>query len=158
MLPLAAMESLKELTKRRKYRALDTDFLRHFPQRQRGYVANLFCYAVRSGARLPSDVVGQVKNDCLTRLRNHEGQTEKFLLGRIDTIEALAYAKRTLAWESLTFQEKAEYRAIANQQHGVMPATEKQLNYIKWLGSSEVPSDCLSASSLIKRLLKQRES
>lgn len=163
--------SLRKITKTRKFKALDSRFLERFPLHQRGFVANMFCNAVRNGAQIPLEVIEYLKQDCLIRLgANRDAQrTEKILFDCLDTIQALSYAKRTITWETFTLEEKAEYRIVASSEYKARtsrernmitksmsgkPVTEKQLNYIKWLGSSEMPSDRLEASRLIEKLLQ----
>ncbi len=141
-------------------------FLSRFAQARKSYVANLFVYAVRRGARTPDAVMTSVRQElrtCQDRARYwHNGEAESRYTEVAATInehpdEARAFAIWALEWEQLSRAEKARQRdqdgdAYRQAWMKQQPPTDKQISYLSKLGFHGEIESKAHASELIDRL------
>ena len=141
-------------------------FLEHFPQRQRSLTANVFCYAVRRGARTVDAVLAAVRADVEDRLRTARRYREPERIAQFSDFlaaltthraDARAYAQHTLEWEALGLHGKEQVKQARGAEHQrrwmeTQPPTDRQIEYLRALGwFAEVRSKA-EASDLIDRL------
>lgn len=137
----------------------DTPFLHHFDQPRRSLIANMFCSAIRSGAKTVGAVICSVRGDAQRRLLTGDAEqqtTQRLLLSLLDGQEALAFAQRALEWEKLSFDEKDLIKRARGEEYrrGSMrakPPTQKQIEYLRSLGCHTTPSHRQHASELIEQ-------
>ena len=146
------------------------EFLELFPQNQRSLTANMFCSAVRLGARTVDAVLAAVRADVESRLRSARrygdgARIRQFSAFRdyLDTesASARAYARWTLGWESLSIAQKDEIKTQRGAEHRQrwmqsQPPTDRQIAYLRALGWTADVSSKAKASELIDRLRSRR--
>lgn len=119
-------------------------------------MANLFCYAVRSGCITPTSIIDHVKQNANGRYAEVPEIIEQNLESATD------FALYVLKWESLTFAEKRAVKekkgaAYRNAYLSKQPPTEKQLRFLKSLGYKGPIESKLDAMRMIDQLLKRRD-
>lgn len=144
------MKDSEQSPELRAYLETSDAFLRHFPPRRRGVVANHFLNPIRDYNHLsPEEVVHWV-----IRKRPHE--TGAVASDHYE--EALNYAKNRLAWERLTKAEKLHVRGTNADGGGSSddPPTEKQIAFAKDLGITKIPDTKGEIGRLIGEAVAER--
>lgn len=155
---------------RQKY--LDT-----IPEHRRSFIANIFLHAIRGGwYPYPSEkcgptasatqVQGRLHIDLARRIRDQhiEADRRELLEAVLDDLyEPLTerYICYCIEYERLSLDEKAmlkSKRRVGAMFEGMRerPPSEKQLDYLRSLGCTEIPRDMAHASELIDAALKGR--
>jgi hypothetical protein len=145
-------------------------FLSRLPRPFAGHLSDLFHDAVRAGRGTPSEVVQWVVADVLRRLerqtRPDAAEAQRALLGAMaaDPEGARAYAAHCLHWRALPQSERQKLKQDQRDAHRAammesLPATEKQIGFLRVLGySGPPPPSRAEASRLIDERKQQREA
>lgn len=145
----------------------DGKFLADYPRAGQGTITNWFCYAVRDGAKTPSEVLSTVAYTVQRRI----GVNQNYSLSDADLLtllehltdpEADEFAAFIIERESLPADERERLKAESGKtyQQAYManePPTEKQVSYLKYLKCATVPTSKLEASQLIDEILKAKK-
>ena len=140
-------------------------FLSLFPKNTQSTIANLFCNAVRNGAKSVPAIIEAVEWDVIRRkeygISEHHCFApiiEQFHDAVIDPAgDAPNFAAFILWRESLTAEQKARLKAdkgrpYAEQKMSGEAATPAQLRYLQGLGVTDVPDSKLQASQWIDKI------
>jgi hypothetical protein len=124
------------------------EFLNNFEPRRRSLIANMFCNAVRDGAKTIDAVIAWVDDDASKRLKSMT------LFGMCDAenesvVNSLRTLQELIALDSETtaFVEHILWRETL---------TCKQIAYLKSLGCPTEPQTKFEASQLIEQWLKKK--
>ncbi len=129
-------------------------FLEFFEPKLRSGVANNFLEVIRKGETDPGKV--------LTKLLNNSWRSHLHGTIRQYYTQARQYVEYLLQWESLSFEEKDQIKRARSQEYidqhmEKLPATVKQVNYLRSLGyAGTVPENRRKAKELIDKFLKQK--
>jgi hypothetical protein len=145
------------------------DYLKQFPARRTGPLANDFHNAVRAGCRSPLEILVVVSLKHKTQLGSRWATEEDRAFHRqvLETIHgedrqpAVRYAAYVIAYEALTYPERQrlkDRRAAPYRKQGMegKPVTDAQRRLLFDLGATEEPADRKEASELIDALLSER--
>ena len=138
-------------------------FLSLFPQNTQSTIANLFCNAVRGGAKTIPDIIQAVEWDLIRRQQEgYEGCLATIMDQLHDAVidpagDAPNFAAFILWREGLTPEAKARLKAdkgrpYAEQKMSGEAATPAQLRYLQGLGVTDVPDSKLQASQWIDKI------
>lgn len=138
-------------------------FLSLFPKNTQSTIANLFCNAVRGGAKTIPDIIQAVEWDLIRRQQEgYEGCLATIMDQLHDAVidpagDAPNFAAFILWREGLTPEAKARLKAgkgrpYVDQFMAQQPATEPQLRALRNLGVKEVPASKLQASEWIEKI------
>ena len=138
-------------------------FLSLFPKNTQSTIANLFCNAVRGGAKTIPDIIQAVEWDLIRRQQEgYEGCLATIMDQLHDAVidpagDAPNFAAFILWREGLTPEAKARLKAdkgrpYAEQKMSGEAATPAQLRYLQGLGVTDVPDSKLQASQWIDKI------
>lgn len=142
-------------------------FLAAFPKNAQSTIANIFCHAVRNGARTVAQVIEAAEWDLIQR--QEWGISEHHCLAPIikdlhdavisPTGDAPNFAAFVLWRELLTPAEKEKLKTAKGKEFVAArmagePATDAQKKYLRSLGCNEAPESKLHASQLIEKYKK----
>lgn len=131
------------------------NFLDQWEPPRRALVANLFCHAVRDGAKSPDAVIEGIR--AAIRLRDAKEAARQGLVrlhAVLDTPSARDFAQRIIERESMPRAERQKEkakRANIYQKEWMknQPPTRKQLDYLRILGCDLIPRNRFEASEII---------
>lgn len=139
-------------------------YLEQFPKNTRSLIVNMFCFAVRNGARTVDQVLDAVDASAWGRIVSPYATPERADIQRrvIESLnydEARAFARFILQRERLTPDEKERRRAVERRVHArqwmeQQPPTERQIAFLKSLGCERQPKNRLEAGELISDCLR----
>jgi hypothetical protein len=137
-------------------------FLDQFPLEIRGEIGNKFFGARRSvvapdGTPTVDLLLSELKADVLLQMMFERGEkwnVYRRLIKSLDTEEARIYAQEVIDREAMPAEEKRRIKAERQEHYRreylkAQPPTERQLRYLKSLGSSVAPANRLEASAMI---------
>jgi hypothetical protein len=140
--------------------------LHHVPIRQRGHFMNLFLAPPRAGCTNPQEVVAQVTTELQRTLQRRrpwvseeqlEPLRQDILLVISHPGEALTLAQEAIDYVALPPREQERLKAKRQRvSTGHLPATEKQLAYLRALGHHGPVDSRTHASQLINMLKAQK--
>ncbi len=137
--------------------------LDRFPPARRSAIANRFFKAVREGGATTIDlVIQQVKADAISRMLFADRQSwnlEREFLTLLEGEEVRVYAQEVLDREVLPPEARLQLKAERSEQYRreylrAQPTTERQLRFLRSLGSTTLPASRWEASEMIDGHLK----
>ena len=138
-------------------------FLSLFPKNTQSTIANLFCNAVRGGAKTIPDIIQAAEWDLIRRQQEGDEGCLATIMDQLhDAVidpagDAPNFAAFILWREGLTPEAKARLKAdkgrpYAEQKMSGEAATPAQLRYLQGLGVTDVPDSKLQASQWIDKI------
>lgn len=136
-------------------------FLEKFADEKHNLITQMFCYAVRGGAKTVSEILSRVDADAKRRFADpytddEARDTQRRLLAELFTQEAKDFANFIFWRESLPKEERLKMKYARSKQYASeamskQPPTEKQIKYLQGLGCDIAPTSKKHASELIEK-------